>query len=130
MEHNVLRPRTARSMLKNPPDAASVMANGNCQGYQTFNNSNINDRNIQNAICPWKYECDFDPQRIPAVLFYDKCIDRTANVNSREYICKEVYYPVNTIRTSSCDPLHNSTQHWEWESVKQVPVACVAISAM
>lgn len=127
-ESNVFRPNAVKTALRNPPDSRNVQANRNCHGYQSFYNSEVSDVYLQNAVCPWKYECDFDPQRIPATLFYAKCTHPTVTVNQRQYVCTEVYYPVNTIRTSSCDPLQNSTQAWDWERVRSVPVACVAVA--
>lgn len=125
-ESSVFRPNTIKTMLKNPPVSRSIRANGHCQGYQSFSNSEVASYHLQTAICPWRYECDYDPQRIPATLFYVNCTNRTVTVNGIHYRCREVYYPVNTIRTSSCVPLQNSTQDWEWERIQNVPVACVA----
>ena len=128
-EHNLFRPTTVSTMLKNPPDSTHApRANGQCQGYRIFNNSDFSDAYIQNAVCPWKYECDYDAQRLPATLFYARCLNRTVTVNGRDYYCTEVYHPMSTIRTSSCDPLRNSTQEWEWERVKNIPVGCIAIA--
>jgi hypothetical protein len=126
-EHNVFRPTTVSTMLRNPP-SHSMRANRQCQGYQSFNNSGFSDAYIQNAVCPWKYECDYDAQRLPATLFFAKCLYSSVQVNGRDYLCKEIYHPVNTIRTSSCDPLRNSTQEWEWERTRNIPVGCVAIA--
>lgn len=126
-ENSVFRPNAVKTMLKNPPDYRSVRANGHCHGYQTFSNNEVSSYYLQTAICPWRYECDYDPQRMPATLFYVKCTNRTVTTApERHYNCREVYYPVNTIRTSSCDPLRNSTQEWEWERIQNIPVACVA----
>ena len=126
-EHNVFRPNSAKTMLKNPPpNSGRVQANLNCAGYQPFNNSEVSDTYIQHALCPWKYECDFDPQRLPSTLFYAKCLHSTVTVDRQVFACKEIYYPVSTIRTDSCEPLRNSTQEWEMERVKNIPVACVA----
>ena len=127
-ESNIFRPNAVKNMLKNPPDSTSVRANGNCSGYKEFNSTQFSDLYIQNAVCPWKYECDFDPQRLPATLFYAKCTYPSVTVDRRHFACKEVYFPVNTIRTSSCDPLQNTTQNWEMERVKNVAVSCVAIA--
>ena len=127
-EHNLFRSTTVRTMLKNPPSSFTndPQANSQCQGYRPFNNSGFSDAYIQNAICPWKYVCDYDAQRLPATLFFARCLQQT---DGRDYLCKEIYHPVNTIRTSSCDPrAWNSTQEWEWERTRNIPVGCVAIA--
>ena len=128
--HAVFRPNTIKSMLRNPPITTdSVQPNNNCgPGYQTFNNSEFSDVYVQSATCPWKYECDYDPHRIPAVLFFAKCTYPMVTVDNHVHLCREVYHPVTTIHTSSCDPLRNSTQEWEMERLKNIPVACVSIS--
>ena len=130
-EHSIFRPSTVKTMLKTPPNFRhSVRANGQCQGFQTFNNSDFSDHYMHSAVCSWKYECDYDPQRLPATLFYARCINAEERVNEQTFICREVYHPMNTIRTSSCDPLRNSTQEWELERVQNIPVGCVAIALL
>ena len=127
-QSKLFRPNTVSNLITNPPDALhAVRPNGYCQGFVSFNNSEFRDTYIQGALCPWKYECDYDPQRLPATLFYAKCLSNSVTVDQRVYLCREIYHPISTIKTRSCDPLSNSTQEWEWEGMKNIPVGCVAI---
>ena len=126
--HKVFRPNSVKAVLTNPPTTVSVQANGNCPGYQAFGNANFADIYVRNATCPWRYECDYDPHRIPATLFFAKCMEPTVTVDGHLHFCREVYHPMTTIHTSSCDPLRNSTQQWEMERLQNIPVACVSIS--
>ena len=130
-EHNLFRSTTVRTMLKNPPSSFTnaPQANGQCH-WDTDPSTTVGSAmltyNVQNAICPWKYVCDYDTQRLPATLFFARRLQQT---DGRDYLCKEIYHPVNTIRTSSCDPrAWNSTQEWEWERTRNIPVGCVAIA--
>ncbi len=74
--------------------------------------------------CPWSYQCDFDPQRIPAFIFHAHCDSATPQGDVMHGFCDEVYYPVNYIKTESCDPLGNSDGvEWKLDS-KIIPVSC------
>ena len=127
--HKVFRPNAVKALLINPPIFPdNVQANGNCPGYQTFGNINFSDSYLQSAMCSWRYECDYDPHRIPATLFFAKCISSTVTVEDHTHNCREVYHPIATIHTSSCDPLRNNTQEWEMERLMNIPVACVTVS--
>lgn len=126
-DHIVFRPNLIKNYLTNP--SHNEQPNGRCEGFQPFNITGASNNVIANTICPWKYECDFDPHRLPATLFYAKCLHSTVNVNQNVYDCTEVFSTMYTIQTSSCDPLSSSTQEWTMKTVKKLPVACIAALA-
>ena len=73
--------------------------------------------------CPWTYQCDYDPQRIPAVIFRAKCDSEIPRPGVEwNSVCDEVFYPISYIKTESCDPLESNT---EWNLVTSVlPISC------
>ena len=81
-----------------------------------------NDSFMKNYNCPWEYKCDYDPHRIPQVLWQAdcNCSDCTPVRNS----CVPVYYPVPVLYTSNCSPYHSSGD-WKWKQIK-VAVSCAS----
>ena len=74
--------------------------------------------------CPWKYQCDYNPQRIPPFIFHASCNSITPQLGSVSGFCEEVRYPVSYITTESCDPLGEGlSDDWTLETII-VPVAC------
>ena len=71
------------------------------------------------SSCPLKYNCDYDPQRIPQYLYHAECLE-TLNHS------RLVYYPIPVLKTvePSCDALHSTNTTWRWE-MQVIPVACV-----
>lgn len=104
--------------LKNK-DGALSKPNG-CSGFYHFTSKQTG----VDTVCPWSYQCDFDPQRIPAFLFHARCNSTSPTENMWEGYCEEVYYPISYMRTESCDPLAAS-QEKAWSLVTSlVPVSC------
>lgn len=74
--------------------------------------------------CPWRYQCDYNPQRIPAFFFSARCNSATPQGSGLSGVCEEVHYPINYIMTGSCDPLGDSLNN-EWSLQTTVlPVSC------
>ena len=96
-------------------------ANG-CEGR--FNYSS-RDSGLQNSPCPWSYQCDYNPQRIPAILFRARCESSIPQGNDlSRFMCREIHYPISYITTTSCDPLRN-TEDVEWRLQTDVmPISC------
>lgn len=92
-------------------------ANG-CEGYFNFTSRNTGVE----TPCPWTYQCDYNPQRIPAFFFHAHCVSATPQGSSG--ICVEVHYPVSYLTTESCDPFgDDKTTEWRL-STKVVPISC------
>ncbi len=75
--------------------------------------------------CPWNYQCDYNPQRIPAILFRASCESETPQESElSSFMCREVHYPISYITTTSCDPLQ-SPEDTEWRlEVMVMPTSC------
>ena len=95
-------------------------ANG-CENRFNF----TSQRSGFNSPCPWRYQCDYNPQRIPAILFRARCENETPQGNDMDsFMCREVYYPVSYITTASCDPLQSSSDtEWKLETTV-MPISC------
>ena len=85
--------------------------------------------------CPWEYKCDYDPRRIPQVMWQADCSqNNTWQCSCPDEIagcaecvpinrkCEPVYYPVPVLYNNLCYPL-NEPGNWEWRQIS-VAVAC------
>ena len=86
--------------------------------------------------CPWEYKCDYDPRRIPQVMWQADCSqyntwqcscpDETAECSECVPInrkCETVYYPVPILYNSkSCSPF-GVPENWSWRQMK-IAVGC------
>ena len=90
---------------------------------------------ISTYKCPWEYKCDYDPHRIPQVLWQANCklfskwgcscSDDGENCNDCTSVpksCVPVYYPVSVLYTSNCSP-YDTHGTWKWRQEK-VAVSC------
>lgn len=109
LANSPVMPNTATRMLCNPKET---------------------ERSFKGTGCPWRYECDYNPQRFPQIMYYAKCeqnywiVQDAKNQLVAKYQCEEVMHAVPTLRTDSCDPL-GDTAKWTWQ-MESVPVSCVA----
>ena len=92
--------------------------------------------NLQSGFkCPWEYKCDYDPRRIPQVMWQAycsqnstwqcSCPDETGGCSECIPInrkCEPVYYPVPILYSNRCYPF-NEPGNWEWSHMN-VAVAC------
>ena len=92
-----------------------LVTNG-CEGIFNVTSSSVG----VDSPCPWRYQCDYNPQRIPAVLFHASCESATPQ-GGRGGVCNEVHHPIPYITTESCDPLGDS--EWSFE-VAILAVGC------
>ena len=87
--------------------------------------------------CPWDYKCDYDPRRIPQVMWQAECSQHSTwqcSCSDEEEGCAEcipinrkcepVYYPVPILYSDQCYPLSQPGK-WEWKNIK-VAVACTS----
>ena len=82
----------------------------------------VNTTSDGSLLCPWRYECDYDKNRIPQYLWKARCFD------SGEYTSRPVSYRVPTLKLDNiCNPFQTNMS-WKLEFVA-VPVACVCVSA-
>jgi len=73
-----------------------------------------------NITCPYTLQCDYNPQRIPAHVFHARC--ETAELANGTK-CREVFYPLVTMTTESCDPIGEG----DWlMSTEFVAASCIA----
>ena len=88
---------------------------------------------IKNYNCPWDYKCDYDPHRIPQVLWQADCYSSVfINADSAgcsdcppvQNSCVPVYYPVPVLYTSNCSP-YDSSGDWTWQQIK-IAVSCAS----
>ena len=92
---------------------------------------------INNYNCPWEYKCDYDPHRIPQVLWQANCSssvfnswqcscsndsDGCSDCSPVQKSCVPVYYPVPVLYTSNCSP-YDTSGDWTWQQIK-VAVSC------
>lgn len=116
------RPQAVRPTLHtgNMNMGQPITSNG-CEGLFNFTSRNVSVE----TPCPWRYECDYNPQRIPAFIFHASC--ESPNPQGSEWdgeFCEEVYYPISYLKTNSCDPLEeNEESEWSLETTT-IPVAC------
>lgn len=101
-------------------DGTSPTVNG-CEGFYNFTSQSAG----LETPCPWRYECDYNPQRIPAFMFHAHCNSPTPRGGHTEEYCDEVHYPVSYIKTTSCDPLEDnlSSNVWTLETIV-LPITC------
>lgn len=72
------------------------------------------------VVCPWKYECDYDKNRIPQYLWRATCLD------SAEYTSRPITYRVPILKLDNiCNPFLTNLS-WK-QQVIEVPVACVCV---
>ena len=95
-----------------------------------------NSNFTKNYKCPWEYKCDYDPRRIPRVLWQADCSQyskwQCSCSNESEGSCTEcvpvnkycvpVYYPVPVLYTTNCSP-YDTNADWKWQQIK-VAVSC------
>ena len=90
---------------------------------------------IRSYNCPWEYKCDYDPRRIPQVIWQADCSNYNAwqcsctddsgpcnNCTPVKKSCVPVYYPIPILYTSNCSPYHTDGA-WKWRQIK-VAVSC------
>ena len=71
-------------------------------------------------VCPWKYECDYDKNRIPQYLWRATCLEST------EFTSRPITYRVPILKLDSiCNPFLTNMS-WR-QQVIEVPVACVCV---
>ncbi len=117
-------PHTVSSVVKNTGSLRNI--NAGCSG-RDFNFSKVRDGDTGTTIpltCPLTFLCDYNPQRVPAHIFHARCISSSLSDGSE---CREVFYPVVTMTTESCDPL-NDNATWKL-TTEQVAVSCAHVAA-
>lgn len=111
---------------ENMMNTKTLSTNG-CDGFYNFTSETIG----ANTVCPWSYQCDYNPQRIPAFLFHARCDSASPVGNPGPGYCNEVYYLVSYVTTQSCNPLDESSAAEIWTlGSKLLPVACNLNSAL
>ena len=118
---HAFRPEGFLPMLytMNKMNTKTPSANG-CEGFYNFTSKTIG----VDTVCPWSYQCDYDPMRIPPFLFLARCESSSPMGNQGPGYCDEVYYIVSYVTTQSCDHLNDrSGEAWQLGS-KLLPVAC------
>ena len=69
--------------------------------------------------CPWEYRCDYNPHRLPQLMWQASCTGLESGGTSRP-----VHYPVPVLyNKEACNPA-NSTDTWSL-SYEKIAVACV-----
>lgn len=82
----------------------------------------VNTTSDGSLLCPWRYECDYDKNRIPQYLWKARCFD------SGEHTSRAVSYKVPILKLDNiCNPFQTNMS-WRLEIV-EVPVACVCVSS-
>ena len=119
---------TTRGLVFQPALIAQVLKNkhgvlpepNGCNGFYNFTSQNTG----LDTICPWSYQCDFDPQRIPAFIFHAHCDSSSPKGGLWQGYCEEVYYPITYMTTESCNPLTPS-QDRNWTlTTRLVSASC------
>lgn len=115
------RPNFFKFEIQNTNNMVLPGANG-CEGK--YGNYTSRKSGVDSP-CPWTYECDYNPQRIPAFIFTARCdSDTPQGIEWEDRVCEEVYYPLSYVTTKSCNPIGDST-NTEWKFItKIIPVSC------
>ena len=122
---HTFRPEAVKPALYTENMMSSRITSGGCEGFYNFTSSDI----AVNTACPWYYDCDYDAQRIPAVMFHARCRSDVPVPGTGPGYCKEVYSMFSYLTTESCDPLEDNANSTEWKlQSKVVPVTCNLIS--
>ncbi len=92
-----------------------------------FNLTSLHEGSVSTShklVCPHTFQCDYNPQRIPSHIFHIRCLSHTLDNGTK---CREVFYPVVSMTTESCDPL-NEDDNGTWRlKTEKVAVSCIAI---
>ena len=81
----------------------------------------VNGTEDGSLLCPWKYDCDYDKNRIPQYLWKARCL------NSTEYTSRLITYRVPVLKMDDiCNPFQTNMS-WKFQVI-EVPVACVCVS--
>lgn len=82
----------------------------------------VNTTEDGSLLCPWKYECDYDKNRIPQYLWKAKCL------NSTEHSSRVITYRVPVLKLNNvCNPFLTNMS-WKLE-ITEVPVACTCVNS-
>ena len=118
-------------------NATGLSANNDvCQHKISHKLSPNNDSFLRNYKCPWEYQCDYDPRRIPQVIWQADCggtwqcscsdgTDDCTGCISNFRRCTPVYYPVPILYNYKSCSLFDTPGNWRW-SVMNVAVACAS----
>ena len=118
----------ADDLAFNPNAVSSYMATASpaeiragCSGWN-FNFSILEGASrVLDITCPFTFVCDYNPQRVPAHIFHARCSSRQLSNGIK---CREVFYPVVTMTTESCDPL-TGEEGWLLKT-ELVATSCIA----
>ena len=99
-----------------------------CPGLQNLN-TDVSGR----SLCSWRYQCNFDPKRVPASIFTAEIFSESGNMihtvvgRPQQYQCKPIYMPLNVLKLN-CST--NGTVP-EWKLVQEkVTVGFTAVAIM
>ena len=82
----------------------------------------VNGTEDGSLLCPWKYDCDYDKNRIPQYLWRARCL------NSTEYSSRQISYRVPVLKLDNfCNPFLTGMS-WRLQVI-EVPVACVCVNS-
>ena len=81
------------------------------------------------SLCSWRYQCDFDPKRVPASIFTAEIQSgntiHTVVGHPQQYQCKPIYMPLNVLRLN-CSKMGKAP---EWVLVREkVTVGFTAVA--
>lgn len=81
----------------------------------------VNNTEDGSLLCPWKYDCDYDKNRIPQYLWKARCLNTTAHAS------RLITYRVPILKLDNiCNPFQTNMS-WKLEVI-EVPVACVCVN--
>lgn len=83
------------------------------------------------SICSWKYQCNFDPKRIPAFIFTAELLsaNKVFTAGQVDYQCKPIYTLLNVLRVN-CNSISEDPENAEWELVQEkVTVGYTGVAA-
>ena len=112
---------TSEELAFNPMQIPDVLASETITNDLNPGCSSRNFTITDRVVCPFIYHCDYNPQRIPPYIFHARCISSEVSDGQK---CREVFYPVTTLTTESCDPI-GSEEVWQLKTVL-VAASCVA----
>lgn len=112
-------PQRVSVAISEPESTASSQPN-KCEGHFNFTSQSAGVE----TLCPWTYECDYNPRRVPAFMFHARCNSASPLGDPTRGYCDEVYYPVSYIQAESCDPLGDSNVT-DWQLITSfISVSC------
>lgn len=97
---SLVREVSFRLPIREDDQAFAFLGSADCTEAATSIQAELNDR----SLCPWYWNLNFDPNRIPAILPEAVCKCKSQHYGDLFYECHEMKYQVRVLKFGkSCD---------------------------